>query len=103
MQHHHQINLVLPLRVAKGTRRLPGAANASRSLGQAKRYRPPMNANDDLARDTHLLMIDLVVVPEGGIALDGSRWVRPRYNFFLPVTAMAKAFSQSSGAIGAHE
>jgi hypothetical protein len=32
------------------------------------------------------------VVPEGGIALDGSRWVRPRYNFFLPVKAMAKAF-----------
>jgi hypothetical protein len=32
------------------------------------------------------------VVPEGGIAPDGSSWVRPRYNFFLPVKAMAKAF-----------
>jgi hypothetical protein len=32
------------------------------------------------------------VVPEGGLALDGSRWVRPRHNFFLPVKAMAKAF-----------
>jgi hypothetical protein len=32
------------------------------------------------------------VVPEGGIAPDGSRWIRPRYNFFLPVKAMAKAF-----------
>jgi hypothetical protein len=32
------------------------------------------------------------VVPEGGIALDGSRWVRPRYDWFLPVKAMAKAF-----------
>lgn len=32
------------------------------------------------------------VIPEGGISLDGSRWVRPRYNFFLPVKAMAKAF-----------
>lgn len=32
------------------------------------------------------------VVPEGGISPDGSRWVRPRYNFFLPVKAMAKAF-----------
>ena len=32
------------------------------------------------------------VVPEGGLAPDGSRWVRPRYNFFLPVKAMAKAF-----------
>ena len=32
------------------------------------------------------------VVPEGGVAPDGSRWVRPRYNFFLPVKAMAKAF-----------
>ena len=32
------------------------------------------------------------VVPEGGIALDRSQWVRPRYNFFLPVKAMAKVF-----------
>jgi len=32
------------------------------------------------------------VVPEGGVSADGSRWVRPRYNFFLPVKAMAKAF-----------
>ena len=32
------------------------------------------------------------VVPEGGIALDGSRWVRPRYDWFLPVKAMAKRF-----------
>jgi len=32
------------------------------------------------------------VVPEGGIALDGSHWVRPLYDWFLPVKAMAKAF-----------
>ena len=32
------------------------------------------------------------VVPEGGIAPDRSHWVRPRYNFFLPVKALAKAF-----------
>jgi hypothetical protein len=32
------------------------------------------------------------VVPEGGLAPDGSRWVRPRHDFFLPVKAMAKAF-----------
>jgi hypothetical protein len=32
------------------------------------------------------------VVPEGGISPDGSHWVRPRYDFFLPVKAMAKAF-----------
>lgn len=32
------------------------------------------------------------VVPEGGIALGGAHWVRPRYDFFLPVKAMAKAF-----------
>jgi len=32
------------------------------------------------------------VVPEGGIAPDGSRWVRPRYDFFLPVKAVAKRF-----------
>jgi len=32
------------------------------------------------------------VVPEGGIAPDGSRWIRPRYDFFLPVKALAKAF-----------
>ena len=32
------------------------------------------------------------VVPEGGVAPDGSLWVRPPYNCFLPVKAMAKAF-----------
>jgi predicted RNA-binding Zn-ribbon protein involved in translation (DUF1610 family) len=32
------------------------------------------------------------VIPEGGLAPDGSRWVRPRYDFFLPVKALAKAF-----------
>jgi len=32
------------------------------------------------------------VVPEGGLAPDGSRWVRPRHDFFLPVKGMAKAF-----------
>ena len=32
------------------------------------------------------------VVPEGGLAADGSRWVRPRHDFFLPVKSMAKAF-----------
>jgi predicted RNA-binding Zn-ribbon protein involved in translation (DUF1610 family) len=32
------------------------------------------------------------VVPEGGMAADGSRWVRPRRTLFLPVKAMAKAF-----------
>jgi hypothetical protein len=32
------------------------------------------------------------VIPEGGLAPDGSHWVRPRYDFFLPVKAMAKRF-----------
>jgi hypothetical protein len=32
------------------------------------------------------------VVPEGGIALDGKHWVWPRYDWFLPVKAMAKRF-----------
>jgi putative transposase/transposase-like zinc-binding protein len=32
------------------------------------------------------------VVPEGGIAPDGSRWVGPRYNFLLPVKALGKMF-----------
>ena len=32
------------------------------------------------------------VVPEGGIAPDRSRWVRPRYNFFLPVKVLGKVF-----------
>ena len=32
------------------------------------------------------------VVPEGGVAPDGSRWVRPRYNFFLPVKVLGKVF-----------
>jgi hypothetical protein len=32
------------------------------------------------------------VVPEGGIAPDGTRWVRPRYNFFLPVKVLGRVF-----------
>lgn len=32
------------------------------------------------------------VVPEGGIASDGTHWVRPRYNFFLPVKVLGKVF-----------
>jgi predicted RNA-binding Zn-ribbon protein involved in translation (DUF1610 family) len=32
------------------------------------------------------------VVPEGGVAPDGSRWVRPRYRFFLPVKVLGKVF-----------
>lgn len=32
------------------------------------------------------------VVPEGGIAPDRSRWIRPRYNFFLPVKVLGKVF-----------
>jgi putative transposase/transposase-like zinc-binding protein len=32
------------------------------------------------------------VVSEGGIATDGRRWARPRYNFFLPVKVLGKVF-----------
>jgi predicted Zn-ribbon and HTH transcriptional regulator len=32
------------------------------------------------------------VVPAGGIAPDRSRWIRPRYPFFLPVKALSKVF-----------
>ena len=32
------------------------------------------------------------VVPEGGIAPDGTRWVRPRADFFLPVKVLGKVF-----------
>src|ERR1051325_211781 len=32
------------------------------------------------------------VVPEGGVATDGLQWIRPRYNFFLPVKALGKMF-----------
>ena len=32
------------------------------------------------------------VVPEGGVAPDGSRWVRPQYNFFLPAKVLGKVF-----------
>lgn len=32
------------------------------------------------------------VIPEGGVSPDGARWVQPRYNFFLPVRALGKAF-----------
>ena len=44
--------------------------------------------NQKLERHPHVHC----VVPEGGIAPGGDRWLRPRYNFFLPVKAMAKAF-----------
>jgi hypothetical protein len=32
------------------------------------------------------------VVPEGGLAPDGTRWVRPRYRFFLPVKVLGRVF-----------
>ena len=32
------------------------------------------------------------VVPEGGLSLDGSRWVQPRYPFFLPSKRWRKLF-----------
>jgi hypothetical protein len=34
------------------------------------------------------------VVPGGGIALDGSRWVKCRDNFFLPVRVLSRLFRQ---------
>ncbi len=32
------------------------------------------------------------VIPAGGIALDRSHWIRPRYPFFLPVKILGKVF-----------
>jgi Putative transposase/Transposase zinc-binding domain len=32
------------------------------------------------------------VVPAGGLAPDHTRWVRPRYNFFLPVRVLGRLF-----------
>jgi hypothetical protein len=32
------------------------------------------------------------VIPAGGLALDGSKWVRPRYAFFLPVKVLSRVF-----------
>jgi len=32
------------------------------------------------------------VIPAGGLALDGSHWVRPRYAFFLPVKVLSRVF-----------
>ncbi len=32
------------------------------------------------------------VVPEGGMAADGRYWIRPRYQFFLPVKVLGKVF-----------
>lgn len=31
-------------------------------------------------------------IPAGGLSLDRSRWVRPRYPFFLPVKALSRVF-----------
>ncbi|MBV8831782.1 MAG: transposase [Acidobacteriaceae bacterium] len=33
-------------------------------------------------------------VPVGGLAPDRSRWVRPRYRFFLPLGVLKKVFSR---------
>jgi Putative transposase/Transposase zinc-binding domain len=32
------------------------------------------------------------VIPTGGLASDGSHWVRPRYPFFLPVKVLSRVF-----------
>src|SRR6202047_2916536 len=32
------------------------------------------------------------VVPAGGLSADGSRWIKPRYNFFLPVEVLSRVF-----------
>ena len=32
------------------------------------------------------------VIPAGGLSLDGQRWVRPRYTFFLPVKVLSRVF-----------
>jgi len=32
------------------------------------------------------------VIPTGGLALNGSHWVRPRYPFFLPVKVLSRVF-----------
>ena len=32
------------------------------------------------------------VVPEGGFSPDRTRWIRPKYRFFLPVQALSKTF-----------
>src|ERR1700724_2760067 len=32
------------------------------------------------------------VVPAGGLSLDRSRWIRPRYPFFLPVKVLSRVF-----------
>jgi hypothetical protein len=32
------------------------------------------------------------VIPAGGLALDGSNWVHPRYAFFLPVKVLSRVF-----------
>ncbi len=32
------------------------------------------------------------MIPAGGLAVDGSHWVRPRYAFFLPVKVLSRVF-----------
>jgi hypothetical protein len=32
------------------------------------------------------------VVPAGGLSADGTRWIKPRYNFFLPVEVLGRVF-----------
>ena len=32
------------------------------------------------------------VVPAGGLSADGTRWIKPRYDFFLPVEVLSRVF-----------
>jgi hypothetical protein len=32
------------------------------------------------------------VVPAGGLSVDHTRWIKPRYDFFLPVEVLSRVF-----------
>src|SRR6201984_3234852 len=33
-----------------------------------------------------------IVIPAGGLSADGTRWIKPRYGFFLPVEVLGRVF-----------
>ena len=73
-------------------------ASAETLLEVGARPAPPRRGDRLFQRAAHLEpetrapSARYCVVPEGGITPDGRCWVRPRYNFFLPVKVLGKVF-----------
>jgi hypothetical protein len=43
------------------------------------------------------------VVPAGGFSFDHTRWIRPRYRFFLPIKVLSRVFRGKDGSVVAFQ